>query len=301
MYTGFMSAIKKADGFQNEYLYVLPDEFRSKISKNELFNFLTVTDIGYFPMAQYHFRQRPQGCDTAILIYCSTGTGFYSIDGGDTLPLSGGQFIIIPPNTPHIYGASDENPWSVYWVHAKGAFFQPVYTMLSRHLPLKISDIMWEELRGLFRRCFTLLKTPCSMAEYFYLCQLAGTIVALTVCAEKEPGIHFAAKNNQYLKNALKFMEEHIHESISLKDITAAVNLSSSRLHDIFHQSTGYSPVDYFLRSKIQAASRDLYFSTIPIKDIAAVYGIEDPYYFSRLFKKVMGVSPVKYRSQIKG
>ena len=296
-----MSAIKKADGFQNEYLYVLPEEFRSKISKNALFDFLAVTDIGYFPRAQYHFRQRPQGCDTAIFMYCSAGSGFYSVNGAEKNILAAKQFIIIPPNTPHVYGASDENPWSVYWVHLKGTFFQPVYTMLSRHLPLKISDIMWEELRGLFRRCFTLLKAPYTMAEYFYLCQLVGTIAALTVCAEKEPGLHFAAKNNQYLKNALAFMEEHIHESISLKALTAAVHLSPSHLHNIFHQSTGYSPVDYFLRSKIQAASRDLYFSTIPIKDIAAVYGIEDPYYFSRLFKKIMGVSPMKYRSQIKG
>jgi AraC-like DNA-binding protein len=296
-----MSAIQKIDGFQNEYLYVLPEEFRSKIAKNKLFDFLAVTDVGYFPRAQYHFRERPQGCDTAIFMYCSAGSGFYSVNGAEKNTLAAKQFIIIPPNTPHIYGASDENPWSVYWVHAKGAFFQPVYTMLYRSLPLKISDIMWEELRELFRRCFTLLKAPYSMAEYFYLCQLVGTIVALTVCAEKEPGLHFAAKNNQYLKNALQFMEEHIHESISLKNLTAAVHLSSSHLHNIFHQSTGYSPVDYFLRSKIQAASRDLYFSNIPIKDIAAVYGIEDPYYFSRLFKKIMGVSPMKYRSQIKG
>jgi AraC-like DNA-binding protein len=51
----------------------------------------------------------------------------------------------------------------------------------------------------------------------------------------------------------------------------------------------------------MQAASRDLYFSELPVKDIAYSYGIEDPYYFSRIFKKIMGVSPQQYRSMVKG
>jgi AraC-like DNA-binding protein len=37
------------------------------------------------------------------------------------------------------------------------------------------------------------------------------------------------------------------------------------------------------------------------VKDIALSYGIEDQYYFSRLFKKIMGMSPVQYRTQVKG
>ncbi|MDR0449883.1 MAG: helix-turn-helix transcriptional regulator, partial [Treponema sp.] len=62
-------------------------------------------------------------------------------------------------------------------------------------------------------------------------------------------------------------------------------------------QFTGYAPMEYFLRLKIQAAARDIFFSDSLIQDIAAIYGIEDPYYFSRLFKRIMGVSPRQYRN----
>jgi AraC-like DNA-binding protein len=77
-----------------------------------------------------------------------------------------------------------------------------------------------------------------------------------------------------------------------------AVRFSYSHLTYLFKHSTGYAPIEFFLRTKNQAAARDLYFSNLPIKDIALTYGIEDPYYFSRLFKKIMGISPSEYRNR---
>lgn len=301
MYTKEVRQIRKLDGFKNEYLFVLPNELLSGFLEKDLFTFLMVTDIGYFPFAKYHFCRRPKGCETAIIIYCSAGTGFYSINGGDSLPLSGGQLVIIPPNTPHVYGASDQNPWSVYWAHVRGSFFAPYYEMTARYLPIKISDVLGEQFQELFRRCFGLLKAPYQYEEYFYLCQLVGTIFALAACSGKESEVRLTANGSRGVDRALAFMKDHLHQMISLDQLTRAACLSPSHLHDIFKRSTGNAPIDYFLRSKIQAASRDLYFSDLPIKDIAISYGIEDPYYFSRLFKKIMGVSPMKYRSQLKG
>jgi AraC-like DNA-binding protein len=298
-----MQSIHKADGFTNEHLYVLPDEFLSRLQDNELFRPLTVTDIGYFPLARNHFRQRPQGCETAILMYCSAGSGFYSIDGGPTRTLSSKQLIIIPPNTPHVYGASEENPWSIYWVHLRGSIFQSYYAMSSRFMPLELSEIVGEQILELFRRCFALLKAPYQNEEYFYLCQLTGTILALTSFAGKQSvsPLTINGGDRNGLDKAIAYMKDHLHRMVTLEQLTAAAQFSPSHLHSLFRRATGHAPIDYFLRIKIQAASKDLYFSNLPIKDIAEAYGIEDPYYFSRLFKRIMGVSPKKYRSQIKG
>ena len=51
----------------------------------------------------------------------------------------------------------------------------------------------------------------------------------------------------------------------------------------------------------MQEAARELYFTRKSIKEIGLMYGIPDPYYFSRQFKRVMGVSPVAYREQTIG
>jgi AraC-like DNA-binding protein len=296
-----MDTIQKADGFQNEYLFVLPEEMQDRLSKNDLFKFLLVTDIGYFPKARYHFRQRPQGCPTSILMYCSAGTGFYSIDGVDPQNLSAGHIIMIPPDTPHVYGASEDDPWSVYWVHSRGIFFEQYYKTLLSHLPVEVSEIMGEKIKDLFRQCFTILKSPWQNEEYFYVCQLMGTAMAMISCIGKGIGSQIALRGTHGVDKAIMFINEHLHENVTLKDLVGASGLSSSQLHNLFHRATSFAPIEYFLQAKILAASRDLYFSELPIKDIAYSYGIEDPYYFSRLFKKITGVSPQYYRSMVKG
>jgi AraC-like DNA-binding protein len=296
-----MDSIQKADGFQNEYLFVLPGETQERLLKNDLFKFLLVTDIGYFPRARYHFRQRPEGCATSILMYCSAGSGFYTIDRGERKSLSAGHIVMIPPNTPHVYGASEEDPWSVYWVHSRGFFFERYYGMLSPRLPVEVSEIMGEKIKDTFRQCFTILKSPWQNEEYFYVCQLVGTVMAMISCIGKGTGSRIALRGTHGIDRAMAFISEHLHENVTLKDLAVASGLSPSHLHNLFHRSTGFAPIEYFLQAKMLAASKDLYFSELPVKDIAYSYGIEDPYYFSRIFKKITGVSPQQYRSMVKG
>jgi AraC-like DNA-binding protein len=299
-YAGFMAVIQKADGFENECLFVLPDEFLGRVAGNKLFQPLTVTDMGYFPSARYHFRQRPRGCETAILIYCGAGSGFYSMNGGRRETLRARELVIIPPNTPHSYGASEKNPWSIYWAHFKGSLVDPYCAMLRGPVPVALSDVFGEKLREIFRQCFTLLKTPFQTEEYFYLCQMVGVMIALAPCAGRNSMPRFHSGGGK-IEKAVAYMEKHLRGMVSLDELAEAAGCGRSHLNCLFQKTSGRSPVAYFLRTKMQSASRDLYFSSLPVKDIALSYGIEDPYYFSRLFKKIMGVSPLKYRSQTKG
>jgi AraC-like DNA-binding protein len=233
-------------------------------------------------------------------MYCSAGSGYYRINNGEAQTLSSKQLIIIPPNTPHEYGASADKPWSIYWVHIKGTLFTAYYDMISPYMPLHITDVLGERIRNIFDQCFTLLKTPYQAEEYFYVCQTIATVLALIPCEGKQSMTQFTANGNQGVNKAIAFMQDHIHDLITLEQLSTVSALSSSHLNYLFKKSTRHAPIDYFLRIKIQAACRDLAFSDLPNKDIAALYGIEDPYYFSRLFKKITGFSPQQYRIRTK-
>ena len=66
----------------------------------------------------------------------------------------------------------------------------------------------------------------------------------------------------------------------------------------LFKDRTGFAPIDYFLHMKVQKATQLLDFTEKTVKEIAAELGFDDPYYFSRLFKKIMSYSPTEFRHQ---
>jgi AraC-like DNA-binding protein len=290
--------IHKEDGFANEQFFVIPRNFLFELEGSPLSHFFSVTDIGYFPRAKYHYRKRPEGCDTALLIYCSSGTGTYSINGSKAEPLSASQLIIIPPNTPHEYAASQENPWSIYWVHIKGLVFDAYYDLALPHLPLMVNDVMDDRIKTTFDHCFRLLKGPYHNEEYHYLCQVITTMLALIPCAGKQSIVQYKIDENLGINKVISYMESHIKELISLQRLSEVCGYSASHLSSLFKRSTGHPPIDFFLHLKVQAAARDLCFSELPIRDIAEIYGIKDQYYFSRLFKRISGFSPSEYRLQ---
>lgn len=63
-----------------------------------------------------------------------------------------------------------------------------------------------------------------------------------------------------------------------------------------FKASTGHSPLAYFNLLKIQEACRLLDHTSMKLNQVCYKLRIDDPYYFSRLFKKIMGMSPRAYR-----
>ncbi|PGH40196.1 MAG: AraC family transcriptional regulator, partial [Candidatus Nephrothrix sp. EaCA] len=63
-------------------------------------------------------------------------------------------------------------------------------------------------------------------------------------------------------------------------------------------KKTGYSPMVFFNRLKVQRACQYLKSSTLRINEIAYKIGIQDPFYFSRMFAKTIGISPAEYRKK---
>jgi AraC-like DNA-binding protein len=294
-----MGMEKKTDGFEKELFFVIPDQFLSEYLKNPLAHHLAVTIIGYFPRAINHYIKRPKGCKSALMMYCSAGKGYYTIGREPLKSLSAGQVVIFPLNTPHEYFASDDQPWSIYWVHFKGNSFYTIYEMIAENMPVDIGDVIGDRFKELFHQCFCILQLPYYEEEFLYLCQQIGSMLALLPCAVRRSLVQLALNKgeSQQIQKAVSYMQVHLHEEVTLAELADAAHFSPSHLYRLFKSSTGYAPIDFFLRIKIHAAAQDIYFSILPIKDIAMSYGIEDPYYFSRLFKKIIGISPKNYRN----
>ena len=71
--------IKLKDGFDGERAIVLPQLIISMIEEDPLLAALHITDIGYYPKAEHHFRERNQPINQYVFIYCIDGAGWYRI------------------------------------------------------------------------------------------------------------------------------------------------------------------------------------------------------------------------------
>ena len=124
------------EGFKNQILYVIPRHILPGFTDHPLVEPLIPTDMGWYPDARFHYCERKNGAQEHILILCLKGSGCYDIDGERGI-LQANHAILIPRNTPHVYWASDTDPWSIYWVHFKGssADFFGQTTTAERGLP----------------------------------------------------------------------------------------------------------------------------------------------------------------------
>lgn len=98
------------------------------------------------------------------------------------------------------------------------------------------------------------------------------------------------------IDKAIAYMQQHLCVSVTLEDIAQSANLSVSFFFRKFKQETGYAPIEYFNHLRIQKACQLLHFSDLHIHEVSSQIGIDDPFYFSRLFKQQMGLSPANYR-----
>ena len=103
-------------------------------------------------------------------------------------------------------------------------------------------------------------------------------------------------------EEAIHFMQENIEKKITLEDIAKYLGYSASHFSMIFKKQTGMSPLNYINKLKIKEACYLLKNTDMKINQICHKVGIEDCYYFSRLFSKTMGMSPKEFRvEELKG
>jgi YesN/AraC family two-component response regulator len=98
------------------------------------------------------------------------------------------------------------------------------------------------------------------------------------------------------VKQALVYLHQNYSFPISRKNIAEAVGVSENYISQIFRQETTLSPWDYLNRYRIHRAKELLLQSDDSVTNIAMKVGFNDPAYFSRVFHRLTGASPLEFR-----
>lgn len=290
-------------GFLGERAIVLPTPIIDELKNDSLGSLLHITDIGFYPKANFHFRKRSrEEAKQYILIYCVEGSGWFEIEGVRQ-KVNPEHFFILPKGKAHSYGCSSTNPWTIYWLHfdgEKAGFFSEGLDKPMMVSPQKNSRI--EDRLQLFEEIFATLKNGYSKNNLDYsISSLFHFLGSLKFLGAYRESIFNNQTPHDETDDAIHFMRENIHKRITLTEISNHVGFSESHFSTLFRKKTGFSPLNYLTQLKIQQACHFLDFSDMKINQISMSIGFDDPFYFSRIFTKTMGVSPSEYRSKKKG
>ncbi|MFV8347002.1 AraC family transcriptional regulator [Flavobacterium sp. ZB4P13] len=289
------TSVRKKEGFTGQKSIVLPNLVIDRLSSNPINRFLYATDLGFYPNATNHYRQRKQGSPGNILIYCIAGKGWCKIEN-KLYTIMPNQFLVIPLGLAHTYSADKDDPWTIYWIHFKGEGGFHLARSLYEKLIAGDNMIYISEVRNnLFDELYKNLQLGYGKSTTGYASILLWQILGSFLYDERF-GASMMQQQSDPIEKAIAYISENIQRRLTLEMISGQANLSVSHFSMLFKNKTGYTPVEYVNHLKIQIACQNLQFTNLRIKEIAELSGIEDPYYFSRVFNSLMGVSPTQYR-----
>lgn len=295
--------IKIKHGFEGQRLVVYPFYAIERALGDPLSGGIVVHSMGYFPNAGHHFIDRPMGCGEYILIYCIKGRGWFVLDD-ERMDVLENQFFVLPAEEAHQYGSSDEEPWTIYWIHFLGPKAEAFYQQLQgvRDLPVtgqsRISD-----RKEQFGELLNVMESELSDASVSYVNLCLSGLLATFVYPKTFQQAHYAGEkvdNTFFISLATHYMNEHVDGQVTIDELASLYGYSRSYFYRLFVKETGFTPITYFNTVKMRRAAEMLSGTGMKVKQVAYLLGYGDPYYFSRLFKKIMGYSPAEYKSNIK-
>lgn len=105
-----------------------------------------------------------------------------------------------------------------------------------------------------------------------------------------------AQKYSPVLVKAIQHIEQNYTENLSISDLAAICFVSESRLHHIFTEKLGTTPIKYRNQIRVERAAHDLRATALPIEEISSKHGFNSPTYFRETFKEYSGLTPTEYR-----
>jgi AraC-like DNA-binding protein len=271
--------------------FITPHVLIKRLQEHPLSKSLYITAMGYYPSAQGHAMER-MGHPDHILIYCTAGSGSLILDG-KTTEVKSGDILYLPSGSSHFYQADQDTPWTIHWLHFDGTLADAFCEHINR--PERLFNIgLQPRVIRVFDGVAALRHSVHNIAEFIQGGhQLQALLSYLALLVQQRQHQATDSFNTERIR---ALMQEHIHGKLDLDTLAQAAKLSKYHFSKKFKKATGESPINYFIYMKMQRACYLLDSTPRSVKHIATELGYHDTYYFSRLFKKNIGIAPNTYR-----
>ena len=241
---------------------------------------------------------RPRGRLDFQLLYIASGKAHFHINGKEEI-VTAGHMVLYRPKEPQKYEYFGEDQTEVYWVHFTGS---DITNILRSYGLTKEKKIFYcgsgLEYQNHFRSMIQelqLCKDDYPEMLEIHLRQIFIKLHRYFNTVSKVDNTHIAEE----IDRATLYFAEHYNRNICIEEYAKEHHMSTSWFIRNFKQYTGVTPMQYIVSIRIHNAEVLLQDEHYNITEISNIIGYDNPLYFSRIFKKVKGISPSEYRKNI--
>lgn len=230
------------------------------------------------------------------IVYITRGSGVFESTPTGRIKIKAGDFFFLFPGVWHRYTPHKKTGWDEHWVSLNG-------DLLDRYLERNIFSIQKpvlsigfdEQLLKIFFEVFVALKNEQIGFQQEIASQ--ALVIFSKVLANQKASGGGGSRIEGLVRKAKCVMMERMGETLDMQSMARDLHLSYVYFRHIFKYYTGISPHHYHLQLRINRAKELLKGTAMSVKDISATLGFENQNYFSRLFKKKIGLSPEAWRN----
>lgn len=272
----------------NRILYT-PSEFAKT-------NLLHLQEIGELHATKPHTSSR-KGLASYLFFVVTEGTGTLVYEG-NSYYLKAGSCVFMDCHKAYSH-ASSEQLWTLKWVHFYGPNMTGIY---KKYVERGGKPCFETDSLNAYLQKLTNLYEIAASSVYIKDMKICEQLTSLLTLLMEDSWAPFQENKNptgkRNLQDVKEYIDIHFNEKLLLNDLAEQFFINKYYLTRVFKEQFGLSISHYIMQQRITQAKHLLRFSDHTIEQIASLCGMEDANYFSRVFRKVEGVSPGEYRRQ---
>ena len=259
------------------------------------FSLLHLQEAGSLKAMQPHISKREKLQSYLCFVVCQ-GSGKllyenteYNLSAGDVV------FIDCRKGYSHV---TDDDLWSLRWCHFYGISMQDIYAKYRERGGKAVfhpDDV--ETINNILSNLYDLAVSSDYIRD-MRINERLNELLTILMEQSWHQDIAVMSKKRMELNEIKQYLDENYGEKVTLNTLASMFFVSKSYLSRIFKDSYGFTINQYILFKRITEAKQLLRFSTKNVDEIADFVGMNAANSFSRMFRKVEGISPSEYRKR---
>jgi len=233
-----------------------------------------------------------------LIHYIMSGNGFFQ-QGNRTYEVGPGQwFVIFPGHVVSYYAPDPNDPWVFGWFGFIGRASSETLNAIGVSFEQPVGELRADEpFLATLEACTRTLSRTKTLSNSFLKSCLFQLIYHLEQSnGGGEPNVPPNDKLSQLYQDAVAFIDYNYNKAITIQDVADHMKVDRTYCWKIFQRCAGQSPQQYLMQYRIEKAAELLQSSDLSLSETAQCVGIPDLFYFSKLFKKLKGVPPSRFR-----